>query len=144
MMLYLAQVKKNTSSGETQLELLAEKKADNIWYLKDSKYLSSTQEIAWSEGVLVLVECDNNYQTIKIQEAKDWVLSLVENFLSSNAISPEFVEREKLKIEEWRREIAAESQDLTRRYLEIETRREQLQELEEKLQREQQKLGDSF
>ena len=143
-MLYLAQVKKNIISGAVELELLACQKSENIWKVSESKFIPLNQEKPLNEGLLVLAELDDNARIIKIKEAKKWILSLVTEYLSNNSITPEFVQREQERVEKWRQEIALKSQDLTRRSLEIETHREQLQELEENLMREKEKLASKI
>ena len=65
--------------------------------------------------------------------ATDWLLDVVKQHFAKGMITPDFVRKEQAKIETWRQEITSQSQDLTRRQLEIETRREQLEELEKKL-----------
>jgi hypothetical protein len=140
-MLNLAQVKKNLISGETELQLLARQKSDCVWEISQSEALPLDQSNCLSEGLLVLVDLGEENRILSITEAKDWVLGLVKQYLTNSAITPEFVKQEQAKIEQWRQEIASKSQDLTRRYLEIETRREQLQELEETLTREKEKLA---
>ncbi|MDJ0713646.1 MAG: hypothetical protein QNJ54_05445 [Prochloraceae cyanobacterium] len=143
-MLYLAQVKKNIISGDIELELLARQKSEHIWKVSESKFIPLNQEKSLNEGLLVLAELDDNAQIIKIKEAKKWILSLVTEYLSNNSITPEFVQKEQERVEKWRQEIALTSQDLTRRSLEIETHREQLQELEENLMREKEKLASKI
>ena len=57
----------------------------------------------------------------------------MQHYFDKGVITEAFIKKEQEKIETWRQEITAQSQDLTRRQLEIETRREQLEELEQKL-----------
>lgn len=140
-MLHLAQVKKNLISGEIELHLLARQKSDCVWEMNDLQSLSLGEVNSLNEGLLVLVEMDEDCRILSIKEAKDWILSLVQQYLTDSAVTPEFVKQEQIKIERWRQEMASKSQDLTRRHLEIETRREQLQELEETLTREKEKLA---
>ncbi len=139
-MLHLAQVQKNLTSGEMELKLLAQQKSEHIWGVSNSESLPLDEANSLSEGLLVLVECNENSQIVGIKEAKDWVVNLVRQYLTNQAITPEFVEKEQARIEQWRQEITAQSLDLTRRNLEIETRREQLQELETSLQQEKEDL----
>jgi hypothetical protein len=137
-MLYLAQVKTNSDSGAIELQLIARQQSEYIWEICTSQSLPlSDRDLC--EGVLVLVELDKNRQAIVIENAKDWVVNLIIEHLSKTSISPEFVRQEQQRIEQWRQEIAAQSLDLTRRYLEVETQREQIEELEAslKLEREQ-------
>jgi hypothetical protein len=139
-MLYLAEVKKNLVSGELELELLAhQEKGQQIWKIISSEYLPLDSK-EFLIGVLVLVEYNDRQEIVSIESATNWVLDLIQKYLTNYLITPEFIAEEEAKIEKWRQEIAQESQDLTRRHLELETRREELQELEKSLKREQEKL----
>lgn len=139
-MLYLAQVTKNHLSGSLELQLLAYRNSDNLWRVSHPESLPVNQDLKLNEGLLVLVDCSDNREILKIIEAKDWVLQLVQQYLSNYAITPQFVEKEQARLEKWRQELTSKSQDLTRQLLEIETRREQLQELETSLKGERAKI----
>lgn len=141
-MLYLAQVQTNPNSEETQLQLLAYQKSEYVWEVDNLEALMLTKETSLYPGVLVLVETGNEGQIVSIQEAKDWILSLLQQYLTKNAINPQFVEAEQHKIEQWRQEITVQNLELNRRALEIETRREQLQELEQELKRYREDLAE--
>lgn len=140
-MLNLAQVQINPTSGELQLQILARQESEYVWQVGNSETLLLAKESSLGEGVLVLVELGDNQQIISIQEAKDWILSILQQYLTKNAINPQFVESEQSKVEQWRQEIAAKNLELNRRALEIETRREQLQELEQELKRDREELA---
>jgi hypothetical protein len=142
-MLYLAQVEVNSDSGEIQLQVLARQESEYVWELDNSETLLLTKESFLCSGVLVLVEIDKDQQDqqiISIQEAKEWILSILQQHLTKNAINPQFIEAEQNKVENWRQEITAQNLELNRRALEIETRREQLQELEQELKRDKEEL----
>ena len=139
-MLYLAQVEINPDLGEIQLQVLARQESEYVWEVDNSKTLLLTKESSLCAGVLVLVEIGQEQQIISIQEAKDWVLSILQQHLTKNAINPQFIETEQSKVESWRQEITAQNLELNRRALEIETRREQLQELEQELKRDREEL----
>lgn len=139
-MLHLAQVQQNSTSGEMELKLLACQKSEHIWHVGESYSLSLTHRHSWGKGALVLVECGSEGQIISIKEAKDLVLSLLQQSHSNDIITPQFIETEQAKVEKWRQEITSQSLELNRRALEIETRREQLQELEQNLKQDQEKL----
>ncbi|MGL5795996.1 MAG: hypothetical protein ACRC06_16660 [Waterburya sp.] len=139
-MLYLAQVEINSSSGDIQLQVLARQESEYVWEVDNSEALLLTKESSLGAGVLVLVETAQNQQIISVQDAKDWVLSILQQHLTKNAINPQFIETEQSKIEKWRQEITAQNLELNRRALEIETRREQLQELEQELKRDREEL----
>ncbi len=142
-MLYLAQVEVNPGSGEIQLQVLARQESEYVWELDNSETLLLTKESFLCSGVLVLVEIDKDQQDqqiISVQEAKEWILSILQQHLTKNAINPQFIEAEQNKVENWRQEITAQNLELNRRALEIETRREQLQELEQELKRDKEEL----
>lgn len=140
-MLYLAQVEVNPESGEIQLQLLARQESEYVWSVDRSDTLLLTKESSLCGGVLVLVEIDKNQQIASIQDAKEWVLSILQQHLTKNAINPQFIKTEQDKVEQWRQEITAQNLELNRRALEIETRREQLQELEQELKRDKEELN---
>jgi chromosome segregation ATPase len=140
-MLYLAQVEINPDSVEIQLQVLARQESEYVWSVDNSQTLFLTKESSLSEGVLVLVEIGQDQQIISIQDAKDWILSVLQQHLTKNAINPQFIKTEQSKVEKWRQEITAQNLELNRRALEIETRREQLQELEQELKRDREELN---
>jgi hypothetical protein len=139
-MLYLAQVEINSDSAEIQLQVLARQDSEYVWSVDNSQTLFLTKESSLSGGVLVLVEIGEDQQIISIQDAKDWILSVLQQHLTKNAINPQFIKTEQSKVEKWRQEITAQNLELNRRALEIETRREQLQELEQELKRDREEL----
>lgn len=139
-MIYLAQVQINPNSGDIQLQVLARQESEYVWEVDNSEALVLTKESSLGAGVLVLVETEANQHIISVQDAKDWVLSILQQYLTKNAINPQFIETEQNKVEKWRQEITAQNLELNQRALEIETRREQLQELEQELKRDREEL----
>ncbi|MFM2314063.1 MAG: hypothetical protein RLZZ04_3339 [Cyanobacteriota bacterium] len=139
-MLYLAQVEINPNSAEIQLQVLARQESEYVWSVDNSQTLFLTKESSLCGGVLVLVEIGQDHQIISIQDAKEWILSVLQQHLTKNAINPQFIKTEQSKVEKWRQEITAQNLELNRRALEIETRREQLQELEQELKRDREEL----
>jgi chromosome segregation ATPase len=135
-MLHLAQVQRNQSSGEMELQLLARQLSDYCWEIVENKILPLQGERDFAEDLLVLIKFDRDMQILEIKHAKAWAIDLIEKYLTESSITPEFIDREQMKVEEWRQELTTKSLDLTRQLLEIETRREQLQELETSLQKE--------
>ncbi|MEL6439415.1 MAG: hypothetical protein AAFQ80_09205 [Cyanobacteria bacterium J06621_8] len=140
-MLCLAQVEINSSSGEAQLQILARQESEYVWAVDKYQTLLLTKASSLCPGMLVLVEINDQQQIISIQDAKEWILSIIQQHLTKNAINPQFIKTEQSKVEKWRQEITAENLELNRRALEIETRREQLQELEQELKREREELN---
>ena len=62
-------------------------------------------------------------------------MELIQNYLTTG-ISPEFLRQEAERAEDWRQNLTLQNQDLARRTLELEARREQIQALEEALKRD--------
>lgn len=139
-MLYLAQVEVDPDSEEIQLQILAHQESEYVWEVDTCETISLAKESSLCEGVLVLVELGSDRQIISIQNAREWILSILQQHLTKNAINPQFIESEQSKVEQWRQEITARNLELNRRALEIETRREQLQELEQELKRDRKEL----
>jgi hypothetical protein len=120
--------------------LLARQQEDGTWSVGESSIVPIERPIPYADGVLVLTELTPAGEVSTPREARDWILEVIEKYLSSDAITPEFVSREEQRIERWRQEITVGSLELTRRNLEIETRRDQLQELEASLKLERERL----
>jgi hypothetical protein len=139
-MLYLAQVQKNTGSGEMEMQLLACQTSQDIWQLSETAVLPLTEASHFHEGIFLLVECTGDKQVVNISEAKEWILNLLQLSLTKPRSNPPLLEEEREKIEQWRQEITSQSLELNRRALEIETHREQLQELEQTLKQNSEKL----
>ncbi|MEB3311205.1 MAG: hypothetical protein VKJ02_13335 [Snowella sp.] len=131
-MLYLAQVTHNPFLSEFHLQILAYETSEKLWKKESGTlYIESAEQLqGLNEGVLVLVEMDNKQRILSVKSATDWVLDIVQKFLSDPILTPEIIQQEEARIEQWRQEIAAKSLDLTRKQLEIETQREQIQAIE--------------
>lgn len=143
-MLHLAQVKQNPISGEMELQLLARQHSQYRWDMISTRVISCNIPLSWGEGVFILIELADNQQIIEIKDAKDWIINIIETYLTNEVINPEWVKKEQEKVEQWRQEITAKSLDLTRRQLELETQKEQLQELEINLKQEKEALENRW
>lgn len=134
-MLYLAQVHQNNFLDQYQLRLLAVQEDDYLWSLIcEETFILLGKGNKMSEKVLVLVELSPTGEIETIEDATNWVIYLVQTYLSKG-ITPEFLEKEAEKAENWRQSLTLQNQDLARRTLELEARREQIQSLEESLNR---------
>lgn len=135
-MLYLAQVQKKGILGKAGLRLLARQKSEHTWaVITEEEVLPAVEANNFSEGLLVLAEVSHARQVTSVQDAKDWVLDIVQKFLITG-ITPAFLQQETERAEQWRQSLTLQSQELDRRALELEARREQVQALEESLKRE--------
>lgn len=143
-MLYLAQVQNDPQAKEIDLHLLASQNAEQAWEIGSFESIALGEDVLsanalLSHGRLILVELDEDCQVLDVRDAKDWVLGLVQKLAAALPSSCSFGEEEAM-IEQWRQELTLQSQDITRRNLEIETRREQIQELEKSLKAEKELL----
>lgn len=139
-MLNLAQVQKNQTSGRLELKVLACQVEDNIWEVDNSSTISLIDDSSLLEGSLVLVTLEEANSISSIQPAQDWVLDLLQKHLTKNAVNPQLIATEQEKVEKWRQEITIQNLELNRKVLELETRREQLQQLERSLEQEKERL----
>ncbi|MFM2063066.1 MAG: hypothetical protein RLZZ507_2736 [Cyanobacteriota bacterium] len=136
-MLYLAQVRKDNFLDQYQLCLLAYQEADYLWsIISEETFILLGKGNTLSEKMLVLVELSPTGEIEKIEDATSWVLYLIQTYLKTG-ITPEFLQQEAENAEQWRQSLTLQNQDLARRTLELEARREQIQALEESLKRDQ-------
>ena len=137
-MLYLAQVHKNQFLAQFQLKLLARQEAEGLWVtIPEENCILLGKDNTLNEKLLVLVELSSTGEIERIEEATNWILEIVENYLATG-ITPDFLRQEAERAEQWRQNLTLQNQDLARRTLELEARREQIQALEENLIREKQ------
>lgn len=143
-MLYLAQVQKHELSGKLGLRLLARQESEYSWVvLTEEQLIPNVEEttganvsIALTIGLLVLAELSPTEEIESIHNATHWVLDLVQTYLTTG-ITPAFLQQETERAEQWRQTLTLQNQELARRSLEVEARREQIQALEESLRRNQ-------
>ncbi|WP_017316967.1 hypothetical protein [Mastigocladopsis repens] len=135
-MLYLAQVHKNEFLAQFQLRLLARQEAENIWALiPEEAFILLGKGNNLTENLLLLVELSPTGDIERLEDASNWVLNLVKTYLTTG-ITPDFLRQEADRAEQWRQNLTLQNQDLARRSLELEARREQIQALEESLKRD--------
>ena len=135
VMLYLAQVTKNPYLNELELQLLVMETNEHLWQkTSGTLYMENRETLQkFNEGVLVLLKVDENKQILQIDNAKNWILDIITDFLNEPRLTPEFIQQEEARIEQGRQEITSKNLDLTRRQLELETQREQIQAIESSL-----------
>jgi len=134
-MLYLAQVTNNPYLNGLELQLLVMETNEHLWQnTSGTLYIENRETLQkFNEGVLVLVEVDENKEILQINSATNWILGIIKEFLSEPTLTTEFIQQEEARIEQARQEITSKKLDLTRRQLEIETQREQIQAVESSL-----------
>lgn len=128
-MLHLAQVQKQEPSGEPQLRLLARQDFETAWVvIAETPVIPSPEAANWNDGVLVLVDLSPTQEVLSVQDATKWILSVVSDYLTSG-ITPAFLTEEKERIEQGLQSVTLEKQELARKTLELEARREEIQRL---------------
>ncbi|WP_353929214.1 hypothetical protein WJM97_12885 [Okeanomitos corallinicola TIOX110] len=136
-MQYLAQVHKNDFLKQYQLRLLAIKEDEYLWStISEETFILLGKEHIMNEKMMVLVELSPTGDIERIEDATSWIVDLVQTYLSTG-VTPEFLKQEAENAEQWRQILTLQNQDIARRTLELEARREQIQALEESLNREQ-------
>jgi hypothetical protein len=138
-MLHLAQVIQTDPGGKVKLQLLAQQKAEHAWVVLAHEDGNLWCDADYHPGALVLLELSPTKQVQHISDATAWVLEMMEQYLSLG-ITPATLREEVQRAEQWRQSLTLQSQELGRRALEVEARRDQIQELEENLKAEKQKL----
>ncbi|WP_199314061.1 hypothetical protein [Leptolyngbya sp. FACHB-671] len=139
-MLYLAQVQEKDAVGKTKLQLLAYQKAEHAWAIfseEDNTVYAEGCDLG--KGALLLVQLNDLRQVENIQDAADWLTEIIQQYLATG-VTPEILQQEVQRAEQWRQSLTLQSQELGRRALEMEARRDQIQELEENLKREKKQL----
>lgn len=142
-MLYLAQVQKQELPGKLGLRLLARQEAEYTWAVIPEEQIIPAAEvmqlasstIALHEGLLVLLELSPTRNIETLRNATSWVMNILQTYLTGG-ITPTFLEQETERAEKWRQSLTLQNQELARRSLEVEARREQIQALEETLRRQ--------
>ncbi|HYW22083.1 MAG TPA: hypothetical protein VE956_22780 [Nodularia sp. (in: cyanobacteria)] len=135
-MLYLAQVNKNECSDKYQLRLLARQETEKLWVvIPEESFILLSKVTTISENLLVLVQLSPTGEIESLEDASNWVLHLVQTYLSIGMTSAD-LQQEAERAESWRQSLTLQNQDLARRSLELEARREQIQALEESLKRD--------
>jgi hypothetical protein len=78
VMLYLAQVTKNPYLNELELQLLVMKTDEHLWQkTSGTLYMENRETLQkFNEGILVLLEVDENKQILQIDNAKNWILDI--------------------------------------------------------------------
>jgi chromosome segregation ATPase len=134
--LYLAEVQKQragllSGSAKTELKLLACQRSDQNWNNVSEEIIAAEEASKMNDGALVLVELSPNRQVQRIQDAGRPLVNILQNFSRQ-------VEKFKLKedeIDQWKQSLMFQVQELNRREMDMESRWEQLQNLESEVQR---------
>ncbi len=139
-MLHLAQVHQQAPSDPPELKLLAAQEAGSAWIVLTGEVILPPDQAAKVQpSQLVLADLSPNNEILQLQDAKDWLVEIIQHHLGHSTI-PTLLKDEVERAEQWRQSLTLQSQELDRRALEMEARREQIQELEENLKQERRML----
>lgn len=142
-MLYLAKVQRNSNQDASHLLLMAQQSDEQEWITLPAGIEEIVPlvegDAVYCDGDPVLVELDGENNITDVKDAMPWLLSLVNQYLAVG-LSPEAMKQEFERIEQWRKSLTLKSQDVVRQTLEVETRRDQIQELETKLEQERKQI----
>lgn len=140
-MLYLAEVHKKSGfmGAKTELKLLARQQSEQNWSpLSGEEMVPVDAANDYNAGVLVMVDLDGNNQVRKVQDATRHLVGLLKNF---SRMRDKFRAQEE-EIEGWKQSLIYQSQELTRREVDIESRTEELQLLESEAQKIEQQRSE--
>lgn len=139
-MQYLAKVHTKSSPSGIQLQLLAVSTSEQTWEpVTPPRVITVTQSIAANEQVLVLVDLDEAENVVSAEDATQWVLDFISEYLTLG-LTPKGLEEELERAEQWRQSLTLQSQEVRRRALETAARRDEIQDLEMRLKLERETL----
>ena len=139
-MQYLAKVHTKSSPKGAQLQLLAVKTSEQTWEsVTPPRVIAVTQSVPVNEQVLVLVDLDAKENVISAEDATQWVLDFISEYLTLG-LTPKGLEEELERAEQWRQSLTLQSQEVRRRALETAARRDEIQDLEKRIKLEQETL----
>lgn len=134
-MLYLAEVTRKSrviGGGKAEFKLLAYQKSELSWHsVVGEEIISAPDDVAYSTGMLVLVDLSAAKQVQRHSEAGRQLVSILQNFSRLY----EKAKTQEEEIEQWKQSLTYQSQELNRREMEMEARQEQLQQMEEEFER---------
>jgi chromosome segregation ATPase len=129
--LYLAEVKKQTKSfiggSKTELRLIACQRGDDqSWsVLPQEKLITAEEASQFGDGTLLMINLSDDRQVIgKIDLAADKITSILR---TSSRLSTKIKEQEE-EIQRWKESLTIQSEELSRREMELATRFEQFEE----------------
>ncbi|WP_346290332.1 hypothetical protein [Sphaerothrix gracilis] len=142
-MQHLARVLKKAFIGGAELEILARQISEHTWELMPAASpLKTDKIIAFNEGALILVKLSwvaDHKEIEEVRDATEWVLEMISQYLTKG-LSPDALNQEVERAEQWRQSLTLQNQEVSRRALETLARRDEIQELEKKLKLDREEL----
>lgn len=141
-MRHLAQVHRDPQTEQVTLRLLAVQKAEYAWAILPTPVeieVPPSTDYCTDNHRLLMVDLSSSQSVMAIEDALPWLLSVLDDYLSKG-LSPSTLQEEVDRAEQWRQSLTLRSQELGRRALEMEARRDQIHELEKNLLEDKEKL----
>ena len=114
---------------ETKLKLLACQRSDQSWStITGNEFISAEQASNFGEGALVTVQLGVNRQ---IQGTPELAVNRVVGILQGFSRLVEKTKNQEDEIEQWKESLTIQSEELSRREIEMEARLEQLHQMEQ-------------
>ncbi len=130
-MLYLAEVQKQKTfigTPKTEIKLLAFQRADSSWNpVQPEEVIPAEEANNFNAGALVLADLNANRQVQRVQEAGRPLVSMLQTF----SRHLEKAKSQEDEIEQWKESLRFQSEEMSRRHMEMEARLEQLEQIEE-------------
>lgn len=131
-MLYLAEVQKQKTfigTLKTEIKLLAFQRTDQSWNPVQTEEVIPTEEGSnFNAGALVLADLNANRQIQRVQEAGRPLVSILQSFSRQLEKS----KGQEDEIEQWKESLRFQSEEMSRRQMEMEARLEHLEQIEQK------------
>jgi DNA repair exonuclease SbcCD ATPase subunit len=130
--LYLAEIQKQSKGFmggvEAKLKLIACQRNDQSWSVVNNESIVADEASDFGDGALVMVNLGVNRQVQgKIEPASQAIVGILKNF---SRLLEKTQEREQ-EIEQWKESLAIQSEELSRRQIEMETHHEQAEQMEQ-------------
>ena len=131
-MLYLAEIQKQSKGFmggvETRLKLIACQRNDQSWSIVGNESIATEEANDFGDGALIVVNLSVNRQIQgKLESASGRVVGVLQGF--SRLL--EKTKSQEQEIEQWKESLTIQSEELSRRQIEMETRLEQVEQMEE-------------
>jgi DNA repair exonuclease SbcCD ATPase subunit len=130
--LYLAEIQKQSKGFmggvETRLKLIACQRNDQSWSIVGNESIATEEANDFGDGALIVVNLSVNRQIQgKLESASGRVVGVLQGF--SRLL--EKTKSQEQEIEQWKESLTIQSEELSRRQIEMETRLEQVEQMEE-------------
>lgn len=144
-MLYLAEIRKQSKGfiggSKTELKLLACQHNDQTWSAVPGEEVVASEEIQQAgDGALVIVNLSNNRQIQGKPELAG--IELVRQLQKLSRLLEKTKDQQE-EIDQWKQSLSIQSEELTRRQMEMESRLEQIDQMQgefEELERQRQEM----